>query len=353
MTSMQHSTSSPPPPDDIPFSRPVSPSLGRNRWAFLGLGEMGKRMATNLARKLAAQSAPPLRVWNHHADGVQAFKAWAADRGVPESAYIVMADIKQIVNEADLVVTSLKDDNAVKEVYAALFAAEADHDMTFVDMSTTYPTLAGDLERQASTKRGRSFIACPVFGVPRAAERGNLVLAIAGDYFAKKVVSHTLCPGIGKKVMDMGANVERAMSFKLVGNALELGFVELVSETFTLCEAVGADSSQLVQLIREQHGSPSLIRYAERIRNNKFDATGGFTVAGGLADAKHIRQLADTHNVPMPAIDVAHQHLTTARAIGGADYDWTALVAGERIASGQPPFAGKTRLEKYEGPDGP
>jgi hypothetical protein len=118
------------------------------------------------------------------------------------------------------------------------------------------------------------------------------------------VVAHTLCPGIGKKVMDMGANVERALSFKLVGNALELGFVELMSEAFTLCEAAGAGSSQLVELIREQHGSSNLVRYAERIRSNKFDATGGFTVAGGLADAKHIRQMADTHNVPMPTIDV-------------------------------------------------
>ncbi|BEJ01367.1 hypothetical protein CcaverHIS631_0600490 [Cutaneotrichosporon cavernicola] len=351
MTSMQRSPSTPAPPEvePIPFSRPVTPALRGKRWAFLGLGEMGKRMATNLARTLATHSAPPLRVWNRHADGVPAFKTWAADRGVHESAYMVIKDLKDIVNEADVVVTSLKDDEAVKEVYAVLFTAEVGHDTTFVDMSTTYPTLAGELERQASSKPGRSFIACPVFGVPRAAERADLVLAIAGDYFAKKSVAHTLCPGIGKKVMDMGANVERAMSFKLVGNALELGFVELMSEAFTLCEAVGADASQLVELIREQHGSASLIRYAERIRNNKFDATGGFTVAGGLADAKHIRQLADAHNVPMPAIDVAQQHLTTARAIGRADYDWTALVAGERIASGQPPFAGKTRLEKYEG----
>ncbi|CAK9779428.1 NAD(P)-binding protein [Cutaneotrichosporon oleaginosum] len=352
MTSMQRSLSTPAPPDapPIPFSRPVTPSLRGKRWAFLGLGEMGKRMATNLARTLTTHNCPPLIVWNRNPDRVEAFKSWASEREVHDSTFVVMKDLKDIVKEADVVVTSLKDDAAVKEVYAVLFAAESQRDTTYVDMSTTYPTLAGELERRASSKTGRSFIACPVFGVPRAAERADLVLAIAGDYYAKKVVAHTLCPGIGKKVMDMGANVERALSFKLVGNALELGFVELMSEAFTLCEAAGAGSAQLVELIREQHGSASLLRYAERIRNNKFDATGGFTVAGGLADAKHIRQLADTHNVPMPTIDVAHQHLTTARAVGGEDYDWTALVAGERIASGQPPFAGKTRLERYEGP---
>lgn len=50
--------------------------------------------------------------------------------------------------------------------------------------------------------------------MPRAAEKGELILAMAGDYFAKKIVAHTLHPAVGKKVMDLGSNVERALSFK-------------------------------------------------------------------------------------------------------------------------------------------
>lgn len=60
----------------------------------------------------------------------------------------------------------------------------------------------------------------------------------------------------------------------------------------------------LVQLIKLQHVSPTLVRYSERISQNKFDATGGFNLAGGMADARSIRQLADSHNVPMPTIDI-------------------------------------------------
>lgn len=100
-------------------------------------------------------------------------------------------------------------------------------------------------------------------------------------------------------------------------------------------------SDQLVELIREQHNSPALLRYSERIAHNKFDATGGFNLAGGLADAHHIRTLADSNNVPMPMVDTAQQHMITARAQGGDHMDWTALVGGQRIASGMPPFAGK------------
>lgn len=91
---------------------------------------------------------------------------------------------------------------------------------------------------------------------------------------------------------------------RLVGNALELGFIELIAECFTLADQAGVGSDQIVELIRLQHASPALVRYSERISKNKFDATGGFNLAGGMQDARHIRQLADSHNVPMPAIDL-------------------------------------------------
>lgn len=77
-----------------------------------------------------------------------------------------------------------------------------------------YPTTAGDLEHQATKKPNRMFLACPVFGVPRAAEKGELILAMSGDYFAKKIAAFIMCPAIGRKVMDLGSNVERALSFK-------------------------------------------------------------------------------------------------------------------------------------------
>ncbi len=81
----------------------MTPSLRGNRWAFIGLGEMGKRMATNLARTLSEHACPPLLVWNRTPNGVEAFKAWAAERKVPEETYIVMSDLKEIVKEYYLV----------------------------------------------------------------------------------------------------------------------------------------------------------------------------------------------------------------------------------------------------------
>ncbi|KAL7419915.1 hypothetical protein Q5752_005832 [Cryptotrichosporon argae] len=348
---------------DIPFSRPGTPVPAHDRYAFVGLGSMGKRMATNLAKRLAQNGQPPLMVYNRSADGVERFKDWAKARDVTEQQYTVVDDLCEIGRTADLIITSLSGDEAVEEVYAQLFAGQENQEgkgdgiipggrgktTIFVDTSTIYPTTAGKIERLASGKPHRAFLTCPVFGVPRAAEKADLILAISGDYFAKKHVAHALVPAIGKKVMDLGSNVERAMSFKLVGNSLELGFIELLSECFTLCDQAGVGADKLVELIKDQHNSPALVRYSERITKNKFDAEGGFNLAGGIADAQHIRALADSHNVPMPTLDVAHQHMISARAHGGAAMDWAALVGGQRIAAGLAPFAGKTRLEPYEG----
>lgn len=43
----------------------------------------------------------------------------------------------------------------------------------------------------------------------------------------------------------------------------------------------------------------------------------------------------------MPVIDVAHQHMLSARAHGGDEMDWTALVGGQRISAGLQPFKGR------------
>ncbi|GFZ43010.1 hypothetical protein JCM24511_00728 [Saitozyma sp. JCM 24511] len=343
--------------------RPSTPVPAHDQLAFVGLGAMGKRMATNLARNIQEKGGPPLIVYNRSETKLNEFKTYAAGKELNEGAYKVVYDLHEIGKTADIVLTSLGSDEAVEEVIGDLFKGQEDQQgkgdgilpggrgrsTIFIDTSTIFPATAGKIERLASSKPHRVFLSCPVFGIPRAAESADLILAISGDYFAKKHAAHALVPAIGKKVMDLGSNVERATAFKLVGNAMELGFIELLSECFTLADQAGVGSEQLVQLIKDQHSSPQLIRYADRITKNRFDSEGGFNLGGGITDARHIRQLAESHNVPMPVMDVAHQHMLSARAHGGETMDWTALVGGERIAAGLQPFAGRVRLERYEG----
>jgi hypothetical protein len=84
--------------------------------------------------------------------------------------------------------------------------------------------------------------------------------------------------------------------------------------------------------------------------HNKFDGTVGFSIDGGIKDSTHIRRLATEHDSPMPAIDSTHHHLLTARALHEAQartgttsfpvLDWSALIAGTRVAAGLDAFGG-------------
>lgn len=49
----------------------------------------------------------------------------------------------------------------------------------------------------------------PVFGRPHAAEAAQLLIVMAGDYRSKKEIAHVLIPAVGRKVIDLGGNLEK------------------------------------------------------------------------------------------------------------------------------------------------
>lgn len=75
------------------------PRSQQNQCAFIGLGEMGRRMATNMAKAGAQGGYPPLIVWNRSQDNVDEFKTWAKEHGVEDSAYKAVDSIADVVKE--------------------------------------------------------------------------------------------------------------------------------------------------------------------------------------------------------------------------------------------------------------
>jgi hypothetical protein len=107
--------------------------------------------------------------------------------------------------------------------------------------------------------------------------------------------------------------------------------------------------------------------------NDNFDGSTGFALDGGIKDAtcstmtlffpfslaslpvcSHIHRLTDATNTPMPVIDAAYYHLITARALHTAQklegkeqhevLDWSAMIAGSRVAAGLDPFDSKRHI---------
>ncbi|EGO21860.1 hypothetical protein SERLADRAFT_351200 [Serpula lacrymans var. lacrymans S7.9] len=235
--------------DAVPFSRPATPGIQSLQIGWYGLGAMGYFMARNLANSRKSQaSSSPVIVYNRSSAKSEKL---AKELG---SAVKIAQSPAQLATECDVVFTNLASDGVVKAVYEDFAKALAQSPPTrakiFVDTSTVYPTLSGEVDKLISSFPHCHFVTCPVFGPPPGADKATLVLAMSGDYRSKKEIAYLLVPAVGRKIMDLGGNIEKAPTLKLIGNSLILGANELLSETFTLGEKSGIGAQTVQNLVK-------------------------------------------------------------------------------------------------------
>lgn len=321
----------------MPGLIPESPQFG-----FVGLGNLGQYMALNLAKHLATlkPAHPPLKVWTRTSSKAQAF---AKENGAIVDA---VEKLEDLAVHCDVIITSLANDAAVKEVYKALIAAEeaagpkkGGTKTIFLDTSTMYPDVTKQVHDDVVTSDSRRFFQAPVFGPPPMAKAATLVYVIAGDKEPRAAVEPYLVPSTARKIMDLGTDVTKASAFKLIGNNIILSTIEMLSETMTLADKTGIGADRVQEWIELFYPAPSAIGYGNKILHNKFAADGGFTLAGGLKDARHIKRLGEENSCPMHITERAIEHLLTSQGLSkGEDKDWSSLVAGQRKESGLPPW---------------
>jgi len=318
---------------------------------------MGKAMARNLANSQRGDTHPVL-LYNRTTSKAQALVDELGGQKVA-----IASSLEQVATECDIIFTCLPSDAIVKDVYTrfagALKNSQHEKRKIFVEMSTIYPKLAGELDT-LMTGRHTFFITAPVFGAPPAAQAAQLIIAMSGEVRAKREVAHIFVPAVGRKVIDLGNNVERGPTMKLIGNSLILGTVELISEALTLASKSEVGAENIGILIKDLFPTPTWTRYSEKILKDDFDSStgSGFYIDGSIKDATHIRNLAAEKNSPMPITDIVLQHLLTARALHSSDHatgskfpqlDMTSLAAGARVAAGLDPFDSTTHENKPVG----
>ncbi|KAH9938436.1 uncharacterized protein B0H18DRAFT_1081104 [Fomitopsis serialis] len=308
-----------------------------SRW-FLWTGSHGLLHGAQPCKDPLTHAAPsPLKVYNRSVGKCEQLqKELGADK----------------VQICDIIFTSLANDAVVKGVYEqyaqrSRCAKPPTKKKIIVEMSTVYPSLVAGYFLSGIPHT--HLLSGPVFGPPAAADAGDLVCVLAGEYQAKQEVAYVLVPGVGKKAMDLGGNLEKAPTFKLIGNSMILGSLEILAEAFTLSEKTGIGSATTYELIKDLFPAPSFINYGNRMATDSLDGQHGFAVDGGLKDASHMRRLLTEYNSPMPMIDAAHNYRLTARAIhqeqkkrGEQEFDildWSGLVAGTRVAAGMDAFS--------------
>lgn len=291
----------------------------QDKIGWIGLGEMGTEMASNLHKHLA-QSGAHLTVWNRSVDKTTRLAQLGAT---------VAPSVEAVFASSNIIFTSLANDAAVEAVYATLLplAAARQDPVIFVETSTVYPTLPTKLHAQLQASSPQhTYLQCPVFGRPPAAAAAQLIWVASGN---AKAIAH-LTPyftSMSKAILDLHTeDVARACAFKLVGNFFVVGTIELLAEGLTLGDKNGVASADVLKLVELMFPSPVWVNYSRLLVAADKPKAGGFPVTLGLKDVGHMQRLAEESGAKLPSAEVARQNLAAVQEQGYGDQDWTSMI---------------------------
>ena len=210
----------------------------------------------------------------------------------------------QAADGADLVLSSLADDRAVREVVLGPsgIVAGLGREAVHVGTSTISLRLVDELVA-AHAARGSAFVASPVLGRPDAAARGELWLLTGGDEAPLRRAAPALAH-LGQGQVALGTP-RQAMLAKLLANFMIAGTIELLAEAVTLGEKGGVAPPALIDLFTKTlFGSPIVKGYGGRIAAGQFKPA-GFTVPLGLKDVELALEAAHDLQAPLPVASIA------------------------------------------------
>ncbi|WCB96873.1 3-sulfolactaldehyde reductase [Baekduia alba] len=291
--------------------------------AVIGLGQMGRAIAANLA------AAPELRlaVWNRtaaKADGLAATVA-ATPGGAAAGASVV--------------VTMLADDAALE---AATFGAGGlvgalAPDAVHVGMSTISPGLAARLAA-AHAEAGERYVSAPVFGRPKAAAARKLTIVPAGAADAIEAARPVL-EQLGEIRFTL-EHAQQANVFKLLANFMGVATIEILGEFLTAAEKAGLPRERVLSFLTgPQLGSGVVKAYAPMIAAGEFEPA-GFALALGRKDVTLALDAVRELGTRLEVGELALEHIDTALERGRDALDWSALTTVVREQAGLEPLPG-------------
>lgn len=276
------------------------------RVAVLGTGIMGAAMARNAAK------AHDVVVWNRSRGKAEATGLEAA--GTPQEA----------VTGADVVVTVLRDVDAVRETVDGLDFGDA----VWMQSSTVglgIEELAGVADRLGAT-----MVDAPVLGTRGPAEAGELQVLVAGPAEARRRIG-PVCDAIGKQTVDLGDEVGVASRLKLVVNGWLVDVMEAIAETVSFAQAAGVDPQAFLDLVQ---GGPLDMGYLQLKGKAILDGTfePQFKLEGAAKDIRLIRELAARSGIELAEVEAAQRRFEQAVGEGHGDEDMSAVWYATRRA---------------------
>ena len=280
------------------------------RLAYLGLGIMGRGMASNLVR-----AGFDVTVWNRTKERCRPLVEQGA-RQADTPAEAVM--------DAEAILYCLSNDAAVEQV---VFGEDGIMDgisegQIAIDMSTVYPDTSVE-ENRNYVQNGLDFLDAPVFGSKNPAADGKLWIVAGGRKEVFERVRPIFEP-LSESAHYMG-ETGKGTSMKLAGNLIVASQIEALGESLVLASKIGLDLDLVLDVIgRTDFQSPILKSVGAQIVERDFATQ--YALKHMYKDANLILKLAEELCSPMPAMAAIRETIKAAVNQGWGKENASALV---------------------------
>jgi 3-hydroxyisobutyrate dehydrogenase-like beta-hydroxyacid dehydrogenase len=277
----------------------------------VGLGRMGGAMA----RRFHGADFE-LVVWNRDRSKAEAV---ADDTGaeIGESAAAA-------ADQAGVVVSSLADDVALREVYLGDEGVVAGiHSGSIaVDTSTVDPDTSIEVG-EAVDATGARFVDCPVSGTVSTVESGALTIMAGGHPDVISEVEPMLA-SISKQVIRVGDRGAGA-ACKLAVNGLVHGLNVALSEALVLAEKAGVSREKAYEVFVGGAGGAPFVQYKREAYEHPEEAVVAFSLDLVAKDLELITGLGEKVGVPMDQAGTGLDIVKKTIAAGMGERDLSAI----------------------------
>ncbi len=286
------------------------------RLGFIGIGNMGSRMAKRLL-----EHGYQVIVYNRSREAAEALAKFGAT---------VADNIAEFASAADVVLSSLTNDDAVKSVYAdpdGVFA-HVRRGSAIIEMSTILPASSRELS-ELSRKAGVKFLDSPVSGSTPSAEEGTLTLFCGGDEELFQA-AQPIFSSIASQHFYLGGSGS-GTAMKLVANTLLGVGMQAIAESIALGQKEGLDRHRLLEVL--SHTAVIAPAHLGKLpRADAGDYSAQFPIRLMNKDFGLVLETAAAAKVPMPATVAAFQ-MNVAEFNEGKEEDFSAVITlMERLA---------------------
>lgn len=278
---------------------------------FIGLGRMGKPMASNLCRK-----GFHLTVYDVNADAVAELVSLQANPA---------ASVAEVAKSSDVIITMLPNSAIVSEVVGGSGGIfdNARAGALILDMSTVDPETTDGLAKEAYARK-MGYVDAPVGRLASHADRGESLFMVGGSEgdFARV---RPLLEAMGTTIYHCGS-VGSGTKTKLVNNFLAVSSCQMNAEALALSQRFGLTLERTLDVLYGTTAFNGQLKIAWPAKVLADDIAPGFTIDLAHKDLTLVVKAANAAKVPMPMAAAAREAFSQARARGFGGKDFSAMV---------------------------